>query len=75
VDAVDERMLPDDDPVKRAFELVERARMRRGLVRTAPEDLSIPDPMGRPPQAHHAAVRLVTDTVYRITRKIAPPRR
>lgn len=74
-DAVDERMLPDDDPVKRAFELVEQARMKRGLVQLDPEDLMIPDPMGRPQKAHHDAVMLVTDAVYRIVQKIVPPRR
>jgi protein-tyrosine phosphatase len=73
-DAVDERMLPDEDPVKRAHELVEQARMKRGLVAMDPEDLKVPDPMGQPQQAHHQAVMLITDAVYRIVSKIVPPR-
>jgi protein-tyrosine phosphatase len=74
-DAVDGDMLPPEDPVKRAFELVEQARMKRGLVATDPEDLKIPDPMGQSYEAHHRAVMLITDAVYRIVTKILPPRR
>jgi protein-tyrosine phosphatase len=68
-------MLPDEDPVKRAFELVEQARMKRGLVQMDPDDLTVPDPMGRPPAAHHESVTLIIDAVYRIVQKILPPRR
>lgn len=71
-DAVDERMLPDGDPVKRAFELVDQARMKRGLVPMDPDDIAVPDPMGRSQQAHHEAVMKVTDAVYRIVSKIVP---
>ncbi len=73
-DAVDERMLPPEDPVKRAHELVDQARRRRGLVPLDPEDLAVPDPIGRPQEAHRAAVHLVTDAVYRIVQKIVPHR-
>ncbi|SDH05225.1 hypothetical protein [Pseudonocardia oroxyli] len=73
-DAVDETLLPAEDPVKRATELVEQARMLRGLVRMDPEDLRLPDPMGRPPAAHRHAVELITDAVYRIVQRIVPPR-
>jgi protein-tyrosine phosphatase len=74
VDAVDEHMLPADDPVKRAHELVDQARMKRGLVRMDPEDLKVADPMGKPQVVHHQAVELITDGVYRILRKIVPSR-
>jgi protein-tyrosine phosphatase len=60
--------------VKRAFELVEQARMLRGLVRMDPEDLKVPDPMGQPQEAHRQAVELVTDAVYRIMQRVVPPR-
>jgi len=74
VDAVDEASLPVEDPVKRATELVDQARMLRGLVRMDSEDLEVPDPMGGPQSAHHQAVELVTDAVYRIVRRFVPPR-
>ncbi|MFR9800848.1 hypothetical protein ACL02T_00920 [Pseudonocardia sp. RS010] len=73
-DAVDERMLPEGDPVKRAHELVEQARMKRGLVPLDRDEISIVDPIGKPQQAHHEAVVLITDAVYRIVEKIVPPR-
>jgi protein-tyrosine phosphatase len=73
-DAVDECMLPEGDPVKRAQELVEQARMKRGLVPLDREELSIPDPIGKPQQAHHEAVVVITDAVYRIVEKIVPAR-
>ncbi|WP_181780524.1 arsenate reductase/protein-tyrosine-phosphatase family protein [Pseudonocardia pini] len=74
VDAVDERMLPADDPVKRATELVDQARMLRGIVPMDPEDLRVPDPIGRPQSAHREAVELVTDAVHRIVRRFVPAR-
>ncbi|MEU7816199.1 hypothetical protein [Pseudonocardia sp. NPDC049154] len=73
-DAVDETMLPEGDPVKRAHELVEQARMKRGLVPLDREELSVVDPIGKPQQAHHEAVVLITDAVYRIVEKIVPSR-
>ncbi|MCF7553830.1 hypothetical protein [Pseudonocardia sp. WMMC193] len=73
-DAVDEGMLPPGDPVKRMHDLVDRARAKRGLVAVDPDDVMIPDPMGRPPEAHRNAVHLITDAVYRITNKVIPLR-
>jgi len=73
-DAVDGDMLPPEDPVKRAFELVEQARMKRGLVPLDPDDLVVPDPMGQRIEVHRRAVMLITDAVYRIVGKILPPR-
>jgi protein-tyrosine phosphatase len=73
-EAVDPDGLPSD-PVTRAHELVEQARLNRGLVKVDPEELTIPDPMGRSRQAHHEAVMLIVDAVHRIVNLIVPSRR
>lgn len=73
-DAVDPAMLPADDPVKRAHELVDRARMQRGLVPLQPDAISVPDPIGRRQEVHRQAVYLITDALSRIVHKIVPPR-
>jgi protein-tyrosine phosphatase len=72
VELVDEPMLPVGDPVKRAQELVERARFLRGTLRSDPETLHLPDPIGRSQAVHHDAVTTIVDAVHRIVRKIAP---
>ena len=64
------------DPVARAHELVDLVRMRRGLSPpTLPDADRIPDPMGRPQQAHHEAALLIREAVSTIVDVIAPPRR
>jgi protein-tyrosine phosphatase len=73
-EAVDPDVLPSD-PVTRAHELVEQARLKRGLVPMDPEEITIPDPMGRSQQAHRAAVMLIVDAVHRIVNMMVPPRR
>ncbi|MCW0212413.1 MAG: hypothetical protein OJJ54_03565 [Pseudonocardia sp.] len=73
-EAVDPDVLPAD-PVLRAHELVEQARFKRGLVPMDPEDLAIPDPMGRSQKAHHDAVMLIVDAVARIVNVMVAPGR
>jgi protein-tyrosine phosphatase len=63
------------DPITRAHELVEQARLNRGLVPIDPEELEIPDPMGRSQKAHHEAVMLIVDAVARIVNLMVPTRR
>ncbi len=73
--SVDPATLPAD-PVARAHELVEQARLRRGLVRPDdPDDDRIPDPMGRSKQAHHDAAVLVKAAVETVVEVIAPAAR
>ncbi len=55
--AVDPGQLPAH-PVARAHALVDLARLQRGLVPPDPDGDDIPDPMGRPPAAHHRAAQL-----------------
>jgi protein-tyrosine phosphatase len=62
VGAVDPGQLPDR-PVVRAHTLVDLARLQRGLVPPDPMGDDIPDPMGRPPAAHHRAARLIHTAV------------
>jgi protein-tyrosine phosphatase len=71
--AVDDAQLPEH-PVARAHALVELARLRRGLVPT-PVDDDVPDPMGRPQDAHHRAARLTHAAVATIVDVVAPARR
>ncbi|MDT7703963.1 MAG: low molecular weight protein-tyrosine phosphatase [Pseudonocardiales bacterium] len=73
-EAVDPDVLPLD-PITRAHELVEQARLNRGLVPIDPEELEIPDPMGRSQKAHHEAVMLIVDAVARIVNLMVPTRR
>jgi protein-tyrosine phosphatase len=71
--AVDQRLLPAE-PVARAHALVEQARLQRGLAPPeGPEADRIPDPMGRPPRAHHEAAVLISAAVQSIVDVIAPP--
>jgi protein-tyrosine-phosphatase/O-antigen ligase len=72
-EAVDPADLPPG-PMARAFELVDRARRLRGVVPPRPPaELRIPDPMGGPPEAHHATAELVADAVITIIDALAPP--
>ena len=71
---VDQRQLPPD-PVARAHALVAAVRTRRGVSPPSlPEADRIPDPMGRPQEAHHEAAVLIRDAVSTIVNVIAPPR-
>jgi protein-tyrosine phosphatase len=71
---VDPAELPAD-PVARAHELVDQVRNRRGVSPPSlPDADRIPDPMGRPQQAHHEAATLIRDAVTTIVDVIAPPR-
>lgn len=69
--AVDPAWLPDE-PVKRARALVEEARKQRGLVPMGEGEDRIPDPMGRPHEAHRRAAMLIVDAVKSIVDRIAP---
>ncbi len=70
---VDQSALPAE-PVARAHELVEQVRRRRGVSPPSLPDVDhIPDPMGRPQQAHHEAAELILDAVSTIVDVIAPP--
>jgi protein-tyrosine phosphatase len=70
---VDLAALPAE-PVNRAHELVEQVRRRRGVSPPSLPDVDrIPDPMGRPQEAHHEAAVLIEDAVARIVDVIAPP--
>jgi len=70
-EAVDPDALPDT-PVERAQALVELARAQRGLVPPPEDGDDIPDPIGRPQEAHHAAATLIRDAVQRITEVMLP---
>jgi protein-tyrosine phosphatase len=71
---VDPADLPAD-PVARAHELVEQVRKRRGVSPPSlPDADRVPDPMGRPQQAHHEAAELIREAVTTIVDAIAPPR-
>jgi protein-tyrosine phosphatase len=71
---VDPAELPPD-PVARAHALVGAVRRRRGVSPpTLPDADRVPDPMGRPQQAHHEAAVLIRDAVSTIVDVIAPPR-
>jgi protein-tyrosine phosphatase len=75
VEEVDPATLPAA-PVARAHELVQQVRKRRGLSPPSlPDADRIPDPMGRPAQAHREAAELIQDAVTRIVDVIAPPLR
>jgi protein-tyrosine phosphatase len=69
---VNPALLPAD-PVARAHELVEQVRKRRGVSPPSLDTDGIPDPMGRPPEAHREAAVLIQDAVARIVDVIAPP--
>lgn len=70
--AIDPSVLPSR-PVDRAHALVEQARRLRGLVLAqSGDDDHIPDPMGRPPRAHHDAAILIRAAVQTIVDIIAP---
>jgi protein-tyrosine phosphatase len=70
--SVDPAALPDE-PVARAHSLVELARGRRGLTPpTLPDVDRIPDPMGRPPQAHQEAASMIFTAVQAIVDLVAP---
>jgi protein-tyrosine phosphatase len=50
-------------------------RQRRGLSPPSlPDADRIPDPMGKPQEAHHEAALLIRDAVSTIVDVIAPPR-
>jgi protein-tyrosine phosphatase len=49
--------------VERAQALVELAGAQRGLVPPPEDGDDVPDPIGRPPQAHHAAATLIRESV------------
>jgi protein-tyrosine phosphatase len=69
---VDPAVLPAE-PVSRAHELVEQVRRRRGVAPPSlPEADRIPDPIGRPQEAHHEAAVLIREAVQRIVDLIAP---
>lgn len=70
--AVDPRGLPSV-PVERAHALVEAARSRRGLVPPAPDGDRIPDPMGHPAAAHHAAAVLIREALAVIVGALGAP--
>ncbi|GAA1273183.1 low molecular weight phosphatase family protein [Pseudonocardia aurantiaca] len=71
---VDQAALPAD-PVARAHALVGAVRQRRGVSPPSlPDADRIPDPMGKPQEAHHEAAMLILDAVSTIVDVIAPPR-
>ena len=70
-EAVDDAELPDL-PVERAQALVELARAQRGLVPPPEDGDDVPDPIGGPQEAHHAAATLIRDAVQRITDVMLP---
>jgi protein-tyrosine phosphatase len=73
--AVEPALLPDE-PVARAHALVEQVRARRGLTPpVGPDADRVPDPMGGPPAAHHAAAVLIREAVETIVDVLAPRRR
>jgi protein-tyrosine phosphatase len=72
VTSIDRSGLPTE-PVARAHALVEAAWMNRGLTPPAdPLDDLVPDPIGRPREAHHEAAALILAAVRRIVDVIAP---
>jgi protein-tyrosine phosphatase len=72
-EAVDPEALPDV-PTERAQALVELARAQRGLVPPPEDGDDVPDPIGRPPEAHHAAANLIREAVQRIVAVMLPSR-
>jgi protein-tyrosine phosphatase len=59
----------------RAHTLVDEVRKRRGQAPPAlPDADRVPDPMGGPPEAHHAAALLIAEAVTGIVDAIAPRR-
>lgn len=71
---VDADLLPAD-PLDRARALVGRARAGRGLTPPVdPGEDEVPDPIGRPEQAHRVAAYLVLDAVRAIVAVLAPAR-
>ena len=72
-DEVDPLALPAE-PVARAHALVEQVRGLRGVSPPRlPDADRIPDPIGRPAEAHREAAALIADAVERIVEAIAPP--
>jgi len=70
-EAVDPGELPDV-PVERAQALVELARAQRGLVPPPEDGDEVPDPIGRPQEAHHLAATLIREAVQRFTEVMLP---
>jgi protein-tyrosine phosphatase len=68
--AVDPAQLPAH-PVARAHALVDLARLQRGLVPPDPDGDDIPDPMGRPAEAHHQAAQLTHSAVAAVVDVVA----
>lgn len=59
------RTLPDD-PVERARAAVAAARRLRGVTHyVAPEEDAIPDPIALGPGAHHAAAKMIAESLQR----------
>jgi protein-tyrosine phosphatase len=64
------------EPVARAHALVEMARDRRGMVPpVAAEDDLVPDPVGGPRSAHHAAAEMITEAITTIVKIVSAPAR
>jgi protein-tyrosine phosphatase len=71
---VEPAALPDH-PVARAHALVGEVRNRRGQAApTLPDADRVPDPMGGPAEAHHAAAVLIQEAVSGLVDAIAPRR-
>lgn len=68
---VDPAVLPDE-PVARARVLVEQVRAHRRRAPQVTDDDHLPDPMGRPPEAHHAAGTLTAAALQTIVGRIVP---
>lgn len=74
VAAVDAGTLPAD-PVERAHALVDHARHGRGVAPPGPPDADrVPDPMGGPQEAHHAAAVLLAAALESVVSTISPGR-
>jgi protein-tyrosine phosphatase len=69
--AVDPAELPAH-PVARAHALVERARLRRGLVPPDAAGDDVPDPIGGSREAHHRAAELARAALTTVVEVIAP---
>jgi protein-tyrosine phosphatase len=69
--AVDAAELPAH-PVARAHALVEHARLRRGLVPPDPQGEDVPDPIGRPQDAHHVAAVLTHAALTTVLDVVVP---
>jgi protein-tyrosine phosphatase len=70
--AVDPAVLPAD-PVERAHALVDHTRHGRGLAPPAGPDADrVPDPIGGPRQAHHAAAVLLAEALETVVSVITP---